>query len=145
MADSLALDLGADAREVIDLAEARELVHTSFQLMDAGRRPEVADFFVPDGVHRLGDDTARGREAIRATLAARNDPSRRTAHAITTQTVRAVGSDAVSVTSLVVVYDLAGSDPTIPQAVTSVEDDLVRTDGGWRFSSRRIRVLSLRA
>lgn len=142
MTDGLALDLSVDARTLTDHAEWRDLVHSSFELMDAGRRPEVADLFVADGVHRLGDDTARGRENIRAALAARNDPSRRTAHAITTQTFRSAGPDEVQIRSLVVAYVLSGPDPTTPQAITSVEDELVRTPDGWRFSSRWIRFLS---
>ena len=142
MTDGLTLDLGADARALIDRAEWRDLVHTSFELMDAGRRPEVADLFVNDGVHRLGEDTARGRDDIRATLAARNDPSRRTAHAITTQTFRAAGPDAVLVRSLVIAHVLSGPNPMTAQAITSVEDELVRTDDGWRFASRWIRFLN---
>ena len=142
MTDSVAFGLAVDARESFDRAEWREMVHTSFELMDAGRRPEVADMFVADGVHRIGDDIARGRQDIRAALAARNDPSRRTAHAVTTQTFSAAGPDAVRIRSLVVAYVLSGPNPTTPQAITSVEDELVRTDEGWRFSSRWIQFLS---
>ena len=107
------------------------------QLMDWGDVEGWADCFTPDGVFDGGPKLqARGRAELVAfmeRLIARDRPARHW-----TNNVLIEGADdQARLTLYLLVVDLTAEGPR-PSNFGVHHDDVVRTDGGWRFRRRRL-------
>jgi len=136
----------SDLRGLAAREACRDVVLTSFALADAGRRVDIAEFFINDGVQSIDGNAVRGRREIRAVLAARDAvPGRRTAHLLSEVDVDASTGypDEVVVRGFIQLY-LLNEEERIsaePNALAQVEDRLVPDSGVWRISKRSITTL----
>jgi hypothetical protein len=106
--------------------------------IDHGEADTVHELFVADGEMSLGQTILRGQEAIRQWGRERAAATYRTRHVCTGMRFVAVGSDMAEGTCVLTVYMHDGDGPgtTVPFAVGEDIDRYVRTDQGWRFTSR---------
>lgn len=143
MTDSATISVGQerDAAAVAAISACRELINRSFVLGDAGRRAEVADLFVEDGVLVFLGERAEGRTAIRQTFAERDASGRRTVHAIATMDFHRVTDDEIGVHTVVLFYLLSEGDPLSLTAFALADDVLVKSGSTWRLSSRAVSFL----
>lgn len=133
-----------DSARLAAVEACREVIHRSFALADAGRRAEIADLFVADGVQSIDGEIVRGREEIRKMFAARDKAGRRTAHSVTTMTFDVASAAEIGARTMVLLYLPSDINPTTPTALTTVEDMLVKDGDAWRLSNRVTIVLSRR-
>lgn len=103
---------------------------------DRGRVAELAACFADDGALEFPGASARGAEAILAALTsgARNPALTFVRHHITNPLIDIVG-DAATARSYFAVHADNGLDHS-----GTYNDNLVRTNNGWRFTLRRVRV-----
>lgn len=114
--------------------------------VDHGPSATVADLFTKDGSYgRANGPRSEGREAIRATYAARDAHGERTArHIFTNLRLTHESGERVSGTTIMTLYAQDGRPPLPAEvlAVSDFEDVYVRSaDGTWRYESRTIHSL----
>ncbi len=106
-------------------------------LLDDGRWDEFADLWAPDAELVLGGETTRGRDAIRAAIEASQPPERRGRHLAVNVELDVDGDRATGVVDFMFwVRDREGT--AKPMCLGRYDDQLVRTDGTWRFARREI-------
>jgi len=125
---------------VIEDKEAiRELFSEYCFHMDDRRFRELADLFTEDGEWITSYSRARGREEL-ATLLAKINPTKESGivrkHFVVNSLISITGNTATSRASYLV-FAGKGHGPEPVVAGTYV-DELVKTDGGWRFKSRQL-------
>ncbi len=104
--------------------------------IDAGDGDAYAELFTPDGVFEIvGLTTARGHGELAANARAFPRLMPRTRHQIHDTHVVVDGDRAHQLAYLSVVG--VGAEPRLVQT-GRYEDELVRTDRGWRFARRRL-------
>ncbi|WP_230461397.1 nuclear transport factor 2 family protein [Sphingobium sp. CAP-1] len=121
-----------EQRRAIEQDCAR-LVALYANLNDAGRWPDVAALYAPDG--RMArptapDDWVAGRDAILAAFLAR--PARTTRHVCSNIVIDVVDDTHARGESAMLLF----TGDAAPK-VGSFNDVFVRTDAGWRFAERR--------
>ena len=114
--------------------------------VDHGPTATVADLFTADGSYgRAGGPRSQGREAIRATYAARAAHGERTArHLFTNLRLTYHAPDRVGGTTIMTLFAQDGPPPHPAEvlAVSDFEDIYVLGhDGEWRYESRTIHSL----
>lgn len=121
----------ADSRDAIRDLLARYTYHG-----DRGRIDQLASCFAPDGVLEYPGNVAQGPEAIATAL--RSGPANPALtvvrHHITNPLIE-VSNDAATARSYFTVHADNGPDHS-----GTYDDRLVRTDDGWRFAHRRVRI-----
>ena len=123
-------DLAADRDEIRDLL-ARYTYNG-----DRGRVAELAACFAFDGILEYPGNEARGPDAIAAALGpgSRNPALTFVRHHITNPLIE-VSGDTATARSYFAVHSDTGPDHS-----GTYDDRLVRTQRGWRFAHRRVRV-----
>ncbi len=103
---------------------------------DRGRVAELAACFAADGVLEFPGARAQGREAIHAVLISGEPVAGRTfvRHHITNPLID-IADETATARSYFAVHADNGPDHS-----GTYDDQLVRTDSGWRFAHRRVRV-----
>ena len=103
---------------------------------DRGRLAELAACFADDGVLDYPGASPTGPEAIAASLGSGTRDPRLTfvRHHITNPLI-AIDGDQATARSYFAVHSNFGPDHS-----GTYDDRLIRTDGGWRFAYRRVRV-----
>lgn len=99
------------------------------------------ELWVEDGELELQGTTLRGREAIAewGRQLVKNPPWRLIRHVCGNMRFVADGPNAAHGITIPTVYMAAGTEAatTVPFNVGEDHDRFIRTDGGWRFASRR--------
>ena len=130
-----------DVRWLLDRAQILELTARYNRCFDDGDPERFADCFTDDGVMAVdGGPSTAGREALAAMC--RHTPYG-TVHATVDATVEVDGDRATQVVTLLV---LQRPGPDAPRderrsrltRTARYRDELVRTDGGWRFARRSV-------
>jgi hypothetical protein len=103
---------------------------------DRGQVDDLAACFSPTGLLQYPGHEACGPQAIAAALRSgtRNPALSFVRHHITNPLIE-VSGDTATARSYFTVHADAGPDHS-----GTYDDELVRTDGGWRFARRRVRV-----
>ncbi len=108
--------------------------------VDNGCADTVHELYVDDGVLDVGTPL-RGRQAIRewGQKIVESSPWRSIRHVCGNMRFVAHGADAAEGTTILTVFMVAsqGAATTLPFNVGEDHDRFVRTEGGWRFVSRR--------
>jgi len=99
----------------------------------------LADVFTPDAVAELGM-VCRGLPAITERVRDALEPLAASQHTVSTHDVDVDGDRAWSRCALVAQHVGRGADEAKFLVGGSYHDELVRTDDGWRISSRRLEV-----
>jgi uncharacterized protein (TIGR02246 family) len=124
-----------DIRWLVARTRIRELTATYNRCFDAGDAEGFANTFVPDGALEIvGGPVIAGHEALRDMC--RSTP--RTVGHVTVNAVVTVDGDRATQRCTLLVLDR--SSPPKLMATGSYDDDLVRTDEGWRFVRRVARL-----
>ncbi|GAA0762138.1 hypothetical protein FHS52_002942 [Erythromicrobium ramosum] len=130
----------ADASEHIaaDRDAIRHLLALYTYAGDRGRVAELAACFAPDGVLEYPGSMATGPDAIMAALypsgATRNPALTFVRHHITNPLIEVLGSNATARSYFTVHTDVG------PDHSGTYSDQLRKSDDGWRFARRIVRV-----
>lgn len=120
------------------------LVTRYAHLVDEGHASQVADLFTIDGVWASPESTFDGQDAIRAAFRRREESGRRSRHVCTNLAVDVEDDRHASGLCYLTLFrtDAEGTPArgTAPDLVGVYRDRFVRTDDGWRFSSRLTEV-----
>ncbi len=132
----------APKRLADDMEEIRLLLSTYAVNGDRLRLDALAETFAEDGVLETPTATYAGRAEIRKGLGGgrSRQPGQTPAasfsrHNLTTSNIQLTGPDSAAGRTYFVVYTDAGLDH-----LGFYDDELVREDGCWRFSRRRVRI-----
>jgi uncharacterized protein (TIGR02246 family) len=106
-------------------------------LLDDGRWDEFADLWAEDAEFVLGGETTRGRDAIRSSIEATQPPERRGRHLAVNVEIEVDGDRATGLVDFMFwARDREGAAKLM--FLGRYDDQLVRTDGVWRFARREI-------
>ena len=125
-----------------DHVQLQRLVTEHAMRVDNGHADTVHELYTEDGELDIGNPTPlRGRPAIRewGRKIDESPPWRSIRHVVGNTRFVSQGPDAAEGTTVMTVYMVAGSGPatTLPWTVGEDHDRFVRTDRGWRLTSRR--------
>lgn len=111
--------------------------------IDHGQADRVWELFVPDGVLDTSGTPLVGHDAIRNWGQVRVASTARTRHICSGMRFIDCGNGKATGSTLltVFVHDGAGRGLPVPAVVGEDTDEFVRTDDGWRFTSRRFETL----
>lgn len=124
-----------------------QTVHRLFQHIDDARIQEAAALFAPEGYWVRMGERLTGPQAVLQALMSR-PASLRTRHLATNMVVD-LAPGASNARYYLTVFDHQGpadqpSPMQLPQFMFVCEDELVHTEGGWRFLRREPRMLAKR-
>jgi hypothetical protein len=134
-------------RELADRVEILELYARYEQLCDQGPWEAVVALYATDGVFVNSAGTIEGHDDLLTHYAGWRDDPRFAAmapgrHLFTTPAVTITGETATgSSTSMFILPGTAGEAPTLAH-LTVYDDQLSRSTGPWRFTSRTVRLLA---
>jgi len=124
-----------------DYIELSRLVIEHTYRNDSGRPDTVYELYTEEGELELQGTTLRGRQAIKewGEKLAKNPPWRLIRHVCGNMRFVSHGPDAAEGTTVLTVYMVggAGAATTVPLQVGEDHDRYVRTQEGWRLTSRR--------
>lgn len=137
-------DTGSDAilRRIEDEREIRNVLAMLSHLADHGTIDDYIALWAPDGVWQGTTDVARGWDELRARVEAYRargiqGPGSHTMHVSTTRSVELVTTDAARSESYFIYFTNVDTTPR-PTRVGRYVDELIRVNGRWRLSRRRI-------
>ncbi len=119
-----------------DKDEIRELLHHYCFCMDEGRFDELSLLFAPDGAWIAPYRTAIGPEAIAAWLHQSVPASPKRMHYVMNSIINVQGAAATARSNYLVMVE--GPDGPVASVCGTYADNMVRTDGGWRFQRRQL-------
>ncbi len=142
----------AEPAQLEDYERIRAVIARSGRLLDGGQWNEYVRLFAPDGVYRmetwsaeLGKDMTwmeLGRDELQTLFDEYprhvRDPARRT-HLIAPEEITIGGATAAAQATFAVFRTDLGGESAI-YAVGTYDDKLVRDAGGWKLTSRRVRL-----
>lgn len=128
--------------DVDHLSLSRLVVEIAWRI-DHGQADTVWELFVADGVLDTSGAPLIGHDAIRDWGRARAASTVTTRHICSGMRFIDHGNGRATGSTLLTVFmhDGEGRSPAIPAVVGEDTDEFVRTDGGWRFVSRRFETL----
>ncbi len=106
-------------------------------LLDDGRWDEFAQLWAEDAEFVLGGETTRGRDAIRGSIEATQPPERRGRHLAVNVEIDVDGDRATGLVDFMF-WGRDGEGKAKLLFLGRYDDQLVRTDGVWRFARREI-------
>jgi hypothetical protein len=131
-----------------DYAHIANLLAYYCYLCDFGRTDQVADeIFAPDGILDFGDHQASGREALHEWFTTGGNELEKRSHHVTNISVRVRDDSAMSLSYVTTHMWLRATSHEGPirgadTVILGVYDDqLTRTESGWRIAFRQIRPL----
>lgn len=136
----------ASTNEWATKAECLEFLQSVFNIVDSGDHEGYANCFLPDGAwdRRRAEPPLVGPEAIRGFFGD-GPPTKVTRHVTGGMQVWLDGPESARAkTQMTLFVGPAGEFPikiTGPTSVVEYDDELVRTDAGWRFKLRRTTVV----
>ncbi len=126
-------------QEVADRMAIIEITHRYCWALDSKNWPLLDDVFIADATAKLRSPLLEGRDAIRDRISSAVDPLDATQHTVTNHLVTIDGDRATSrcyLHSQHVRNDAVGGVNYV--IAGRYEDELVRTNDGWRISFRRL-------
>lgn len=138
-----------EAERAAIVAACERLVVDYTHLVDSGRAREVANLFTSDGIWSSEQATMEGRDAIAEGFARRQAMDRTSKHVCTNLAVDVIDADRAEGLVYLTLYradDVGGAVAPLagPTMVGHYEDTFARTEGGWRFRTRRAVVTFVR-
>ncbi len=128
-------------------AACYRLVTSYCHFVDHGEASKVADLFVESGIWASPEVTMNGIEEIRMAFQARQDNKMRMSrHVCNNFLLSEVGEDSARGAVYLTLYRHDGDEdrrvsPLLgPVIVGEYQDEFVRTEAGWRFKTRRVKV-----
>jgi hypothetical protein len=125
---------------VLDELLIRQTLARFCLLIDDGRFDDLVSWFTSDATLVVRESAIVGRDAIRDWFVASNPPHRRGKHLTTNIVVDVVGDHADGAADFLFMNFVDGQ--LKPAFVGRYTDRLVKINGKWLFSSRKIAILA---